>query len=214
VSEKLTKKAVMEALIFSAKSGIEPSRVASIIGIKLSQVMLLLEELEKEYEGHEHGVMIKSVNGKLRFYTKASIQSFVSQISVRPLVSITDTQMEVLAVVAVKGPLTRNDVELIRGRSSQSQLLELSKMGLVGKRKSKLPGRPYLYKVSSRFYELFQVDDLAEIVEGLAFGEGEDNFETSRDNLTDNGNVEEKINPSDPRREGEGERQDRDLSEA
>jgi segregation and condensation protein B len=204
----------MEALIFSAKSGIEPSRVASIIGIKLSQVMLLLEELEKEYEGHEHGVMIKSVNGKLRFYTKASIQSFVSQISVRPLVSITDTQMEVLAVVAVKGPLTRNDVELIRGRSSQSQLLELSKMGLVGKRKSKLPGRPYLYKVSSRFYELFQVDDLAEIVEGLAFGEGEDNFETSRDNLTDNGNVEEKINPSDPRREGEGERQDRDLSEA
>ncbi|HCO69033.1 SMC-Scp complex subunit ScpB [Mesotoga sp.] len=214
MSEELTKKAVMEALIFSAKSGIEPSRVASIIGIKLSQVMLLLEELEKEYEGHEHGVMIKSVNGKLRFYTKASIQSFVSQISVRPLVSITDTQMEVLAVVAVKGPLTRNDVELIRGRSSQSQLLELSKMGLVGKRKSKLPGRPYLYKVSSRFYELFQVDDLAEIVEGLAFGEGEDNFETSRDNLTDNGNVEEKINPSDPRREGEGERQDRDLSEA
>lgn len=214
MSEELTKKAVMEALIFSAKSGIEPSRVASIIGIKLSQVMLLLEELEKEYEGHEHGVMIKSVNGKLRFYTKASIQSFVSQISVRPLVSITDTQMEVLAVVAVKGPLTRNDVELIRGRSSQSQLLELSKMGLVGKRKSKLPGRPYLYKVTSRFYELFQVDDLAEIVEGLAFGEGEDNFETSRDNLTDNGNVEEKINPSDPRREGEGERQDRDLSEA
>jgi len=214
VSEELTKKAVMEALIFSAKSGIEPSRVASIIVIKLSQVMLLPEELEKEYEGHEHGVMIKSVNGKLRFYTKASIQSFVSQISVRPLVSITDTQMEVLAVVAVKGPLTRNDVELIRGRSSQSQLLELSKMGLVGKRKSKLPGRPYLYKVSSRFYELFQVDDLAEIVEGLAFGEGEDNFETSRDNLTDNGNVEEKINPSDPRREGEGERQDRDLSEA
>jgi len=197
VSEELTKKAVMEALIFSAKSGIEPSRIASIIGIKLSQVMLLLEELEKEYEGHEHGVMIKSVNGKLRFYTKASIQSYVSQISVRPLVSITDTQMEVLAIVAIKGPLTRNDVELVRGRSSQSQLLELSKMGLVGKRKSKLPGRPYLYKVSSRFYELFQVDDLAEIVEGLAFGEGEENFETSRDNLTDNGNVEEKINASD-----------------
>ncbi|MDD2333043.1 MAG: SMC-Scp complex subunit ScpB [Mesotoga sp.] len=213
MSEELTKKAVMEALIFSAKSGIEPSRIASIIGIKLSQVMLLLEELEKEYEGHEHGVVIKSVNGKLRFYTKASIQSYVSQISVRPLVSITDTQMEVLAIVAIKGPLTRNDVELVRGRSSQSQLLELSKMGLIGKRKSKLPGRPYLYKVSSRFYELFQVDDLAEIVQGLAFGEGEDKFETSRDNLTDNGNVEEKINASDFGRESEIERQDRNLSE-
>ena len=125
MSEELTKKAVMEALIFSAKSGIEPSRIASIIGIKLSQVMLLLEELEKEYEGHEHGVVIKSVNGKLRFYTKASIQSYVSQISVRPLVSITDTQMEVLAIVAIKGPLTRNDVELVRGRSSQSQLLAI-----------------------------------------------------------------------------------------
>ncbi|MBN2252777.1 MAG: SMC-Scp complex subunit ScpB [Kosmotogaceae bacterium] len=203
MSEELTKKAVMEALIFSAKSGIEPSRIASIIGIKLSQVMLLLEELEKEYEGHEHGVMIKSVNGKLRFYTKASIQSYVSQISVRPLVSITDTQMEVLAIVAIKGPLTRSDVELVRGRSSQAQLLELSKMGLIGKRKSKLPGRPYLYKVSSRFYELFQVDDLAEIVQGLAFSEGEDDFETSRNNLTDNGNVEKKINAGDSGRESE-----------
>ena len=86
-------------------------------------------------------------------------------------------------------------------------------MGLIGKRKSKLPGRPYLYKVSSRFYELFQVDDLAEIVQGLAFGEGEDKFETSRDNLTDNGNVEEKINASDFGRESEIERQDRNLSE-
>jgi segregation and condensation protein B len=213
VNEELTKKAIIEALIFSARSGIEPSRIASIIGMKLNQVMLLLEELEGEYQGHDHGVMIKSVNGRLRFYTKASIQSYVSQISVRPLVSITDTQMEVLATVAVKGPLTRNDVELIRGRSSQAQLLELSKMGLVGKRKSKLPGRPYLYKVSSRFYELFQVDDLAEIVQGLAIGGGEDSFEASRDDLTDNGNVEKEVDSSDPGRESEGERQDRDIPE-
>lgn len=211
MSEELTKKAIIEALIFSARSGIEPSRIASITGMKLNQVMLLLEELEREYGGHEHGVMIKSVNGKLRFYTKASIQSFVSQISVRPLVSITDTQMESLAIVAVKGPLTRNDVELIRGRSSQGQLLELSKMGLISKRKSKLPGRPYLYKVTSRFYELFQVDDLKEIVNGLAFSKEEDDLETSRDNLSDNEHVEEKVDSSDSGRESESERPDRDL---
>jgi segregation and condensation protein B len=84
-------------------------------------------------------------------------------------------------------------------------------MGLISKRKSKLPGRPYLYKVTSRFYELFQVDDLKEIVNGLAFSKEEDDLETSRDNLSDNEHVKEKVDSSDSGRESESERPDRDL---
>ncbi|HNS67175.1 MAG TPA: SMC-Scp complex subunit ScpB, partial [Mesotoga infera] len=180
MSDELSRKAAIEALIFSARNGIEPRKIASIVGMKLNQVTLLLEEIESDYATSEHGVMIKSVNGKLRFYTKPELQNYVSQISTRPIVSITDTQMEALAIVAIKGPLTKNDVELIRGRSTQNQLLELSKMGLIGKRKSKLPGRPYLYKTTKKFYDLFQLEDLSEIVQGLSLGGGEE-VETTGD---------------------------------
>lgn len=203
MSEGLSKRAVVEALIFAAKSGIDPRKIASVVGLKLNQTMLLIEEIEKTYNDQNHGVTIKAVNGKLRFYTKAEIQTYVSRIYTRPIVSITDTQMEVLAIVALKGPLVRNDVELIRGRSSQGQLLELSKMGLIGKRKSKLPGRPYLYRVSKKFYDLFQLDDLSEIVQGLFLGEGEKRVETSGNDISSDRAVSEKSRRGDSQEESE-----------
>ncbi len=202
MSDELSRKAAIEALIFSARNGIEPRKIASIVGMKLNQVTLLLEEIESDYATSEHGVMIKSVNGKLRFYTKPELQNYVSQISTRPIVSITDTQMEALAIVAIKGPLTKNDVELIRGRSTQNQLLELSKMGLIGKRKSKLPGRPYLYKTTKKFYDLFQLDDLSEIVQGLSLGGGEE-VETTGDTVPADGPVQEEIDTGDTGRQSQ-----------
>jgi len=202
MNDELSRKAVIEALIFSARNGIEPRKIASIVGMKLNQVTLLLDEIESDYATSEHGMMIKSINGKLRFYTKPELQNYVSQISTRPIVSITDTQMEALAIVAIKGPLTKNDVELIRGRSTQNQLLELSKMGLIGKRKSKLPGRPYLYKTTKKFYDLFQLDDLSEIVQGLSLGGGEE-VETTGDTVPADGSVQEKIDTGDTGRESQ-----------
>jgi segregation and condensation protein B len=196
LNDELSRKALIEALIFSARNGIEPRKIASIVGMKLNQVTLLLDEIESDYATSEHGVMIKSVNGKLRFYTKPELQNYVSQISTRPIVSITDTQMEALAIVAIKGPLTKNDVELIRGRSTQNQLLELSKMGLIGKRKSKLPGRPYLYRITKKFYDLFQLEDLSEIVQGLSLGGGEE-VETTGDTVPGGGPVQEEIDTGD-----------------
>ncbi|AKI97795.1 SMC-Scp complex subunit ScpB [Kosmotoga pacifica] len=173
MSAELTKKAAVEALIFASKQGIEPKKIAKILEMKLNQVMILIEELQDEYNRPGHGVNLKAVNGKLRFYTKKEVQKYVSQLSKRPIVSITDSQMEVLAVVAIRGPITRADVELIRGRSSQSQLLELTRMKLIRKSKSKLPGRPYLYRVTNRFYDTFQINDLTEIVQGLELPSGE-----------------------------------------
>ncbi|OAA31516.1 chromosome segregation and condensation protein ScpB [Kosmotoga arenicorallina S304] len=173
MATELTRKAAVEALIFAAKQGIEPKKIAKILGMKLNQVMILIEELQEEYNNPNHGVNLKVVKGKLRFYTKKEVQKYVSQLSKRPIVSITDSQMEVLAIVAIRGPITRTDVELIRGRSSQSQLLELSRMKLIRKSKSKLPGRPYLYKVTNRFYDTFQINDLSEIVQGLELPLGE-----------------------------------------
>ena len=202
MNDELSRKAVIEALIFSARNGIEPRKIASIVGMKLNQVTLLLDEIESDYATSEHGVMIKSINGKLRFYTKPELQNYVSQISTRPIVSITDTQMEALAIVAIKGPLTKNDVELIRGRSTQNQLLELSKMGLIGKRKSKLPGRPYLYKTTKKFYDLFQLEDLSEIVQGLSLGGGEE-VETTGDTVPADGPVQEEIDTGDTGRQSQ-----------
>lgn len=180
MTASISKKASVEALIYAARTGIDPKKIAKILEMKLNQIMILIEEIEKDYSSSDHGVNLKLVNGKYRFYTKKEAQEYVNQISKRPIVRITDSQMEVLAIIALRGPVTKNSVELIRGRSAQYQIPELYKMGLLGKRKSKLPGRPYLYKVTRKFYDLFQLNDMSEIMEGLELkGEVEKEDETS-----------------------------------
>jgi segregation and condensation protein B len=106
--------------------------------------------------------------------------------------------MEVLAIVAVRGPLTRVDIELMRGKSSQAQLVELLKMSLVRRTKSKLPGNPYMYKVTSKFYDVFQIDDVSEIAEKLfQKKESEEQSETSEISSEDDESVQEESRQSD-----------------
>lgn len=155
-------------MIFASRQGITSKKMAKILELKENQLLLILEELQEEYANNPNrGVILRQVNGKFRFYTKKEVQKYVTEVIRRPIARITDSQLEVLAIVAIRGPVTRTDVELMRGKSSQSQLLELQKMGLLRKRRSKLPGRPYLYKVTQKFYDTFQLNDLSEIVEGL-----------------------------------------------
>ncbi len=196
--DNLNKKAAVEALIFASRRGVTPKKIAKILGMRLNQVMVLIDELTEDYKSKDHGVQLMSVEGKLRFYTKKDLQSYVDRLTKRPLVKITDTQMEVLAIVAVRGPLTRVDIELMRGKSSQAQLVELLKMSLVRRTKSKLPGNPYMYKVTSKFYDVFQIDDVSEIAEKLfQKKESEEQSETSEISSEDDESVQEESRQSD-----------------
>ncbi|MEA2066353.1 MAG: SMC-Scp complex subunit ScpB [Thermotogota bacterium] len=196
--DNLNKKAAIEALILASKRGVTPKKIAKILGMRLNQVMVLVDELTDDYKSKDHGVQLMSVEGKLRFYTKKDLQSYVDRLTKRPLVKITDTQMEVLAIVAVRGPVTRVDVELMRGKNSQAQLAELLKMSLVRRTKSKLPGNPYMYKVTSKFYDVFQIDDVSEIAEKLfQKKESEDESETSEISSEDDEPVQEESGQGD-----------------
>ena len=205
MTEGVSKKASVEALIYAARTGIDPRKIASILEMKISQVMILIEEIDRDYSSSDHGVNLKQINGKYRFYTKKETQEYVNQINHRPIVRITDSQMEVLAIVAIRGPITRGNVELIRGKSSQYQMPELLKMGLVRKTKSKLPGRPYLYRVTRKFYDLFQLNDIAEIMEGLELkGEPTQEDETSAISSEEHGDVQEESGRSDKEPQDQG----------
>ncbi len=206
----LTRKAAVEALIFASRNGIEPSKIARILEMKLGQVMILVDELEQEYKNSsDRGVILKNVNGRFRFYTRGELEDYVKQVSQRPVADITDSQMEVLAIVAVRGPATRSDIEFIRGRSCQAQLLELARMGLLRKRRSKQPGRPFMYRVTQRFYDTFQLSDLGEIIEGLEIPEkASEEDETSAVSAVEHEPVEEKGRRDDQERAREGQQPD------
>ena len=86
-------------------------------------------------------------------------------------------------------------------------------MGLIGKRNLP-PGRPYLHRITKKFYDLFQPEDLSEIVQGLSLGGGEE-IETAGDTVLADGSVQEKIDTGDTdgrvRIDGEAERYRREF---
>ncbi len=206
---QLSKKAAVEALIFASKTGIEARKISRILEMKLGQVMILVDELEQEYlNSSDRGVILKNVNGRFRFYTKAQLEEYVKQVSQRPLADITGSQLEVLAIVSIRGPATRSDIELVRGRACQTQLMELTKMGLLRKRRSKLPGRPFMYRVTQRFYDTFQLSDLGEIIEGLEIPEkASEEDEASAVSAIEHEPVSKESGGTDQGSAGEGEQQ-------
>jgi segregation and condensation protein B len=193
----IRKKAILEALIFSSKNGLSLNKLASIMEMKISQISLLIDELKKEYSSNDHGVCLKMINGKYIFYTKENVENFVKKIFQRPIAKITDSQMEVLSIVAVKGPILRSEIELIRGKSSQSQLYELVKMGLTRKNRSKLPGKPYYYKVTGKFFQTFQLNDMSGFLEEINIKLEDIKAETSNISTEEFGSVPEESGNGD-----------------
>jgi segregation and condensation protein B len=105
--------------------------------------------------------------------------------------------MEVLSIVAVKGPILRSEIELIRGKSSQSQLYELVKMGLTRKNRSKLPGKPYYYKVTGKFFQTFQLNDMSGFLEEINIKLEDIKAETSNISTEEFGSVPEESGNGD-----------------
>jgi len=153
------KLAIVEALIFASNKGLEINQIADFADCSKSETLSIMEELKEIYESERHGVELKKVGKKFGFYTKKKYAENVSRLVRRPVEKLTSSQIEVLAIVAKNGPVKKSQIELIRGKSSDNQVIELMLAGLLKRKRVKGPGRPYAYYVTDGFYEVFHIAD-------------------------------------------------------
>lgn len=149
-------KAAIEALIF-ASNGITLEKLIRILEKDPEEIKRALEELKKEYEGEAHGVVLKEVNGRYRFFTKPEYADFVSRLSGRKYRNLTDTQMEVVALLLISGPIPKSEIDAFRGKDSSAVLSSLQKMGVIRKKRK---GKSYLYQLSPSFVESTMLDEI------------------------------------------------------
>lgn len=161
-----------EAIIFAADEPVEAERIAEIVGEVTGRTDLTTEEVEAaigrlndEYEASDRALEIHDWGGGYRMATRSALSPFVQTLFVgEQETSLSRSLMETLAVIAYRQPVTRPEVDFIRGVNSDYAIRKLLEMGLadVEGRADSL-GRPLLYGTTSLFLEQFGLSNLDDL---------------------------------------------------
>ena len=154
---------VLEGLLFVAgDDGITLEEASYILELERSAVRQLLDELKKRLEDENSGLELLLTASHYKIVTKASLKSYIEKYAVSPYSSqLSQASLETLAIIAYKQPVTRVDIESIRGVQSSGSIQKLLLRDLIeeaGRLDS--PGRPKLYKTTAYFMDYFGLESL------------------------------------------------------
>jgi len=146
---------------------VDVKTAAAACGIDRKEAQELFRELAKEYDDEKRGIRIREADGKFQFVTYEEnydyIHSIVSPAKERRL---SQAALEVLAIVAYKQPVTKSDIDAIRGIKSDRVLEGLEAKELICERgRSSALGRPILYGTTAKFLTYFDLKELGELPE-------------------------------------------------
>ena len=161
---------VLEGLLFIVgDEGLSLSEICEILSIDENKAKQLLMALKKEYENDNRGIKISFLGDRFKLVTKKENREYYQKLVNTKQDILSQSQLEVLAIVAYNEPITRVEIDEIRGISSAyivRKLVSKDLIKIIGK--SDLPGRPNLYKTTREFLDFFglaTINDLPDMVD-------------------------------------------------
>lgn len=165
--ERQKAEAVLEAILFTMGEAVEISRLASVLEMDEKEVKELLAGMQQRYEEENRGISLMWLEESVQLTTKAEHYEYLIKIAKTPRkMVLTDTVMETLSIIAYKQPVTRLEIERIRGVSCDhaiNKLLEYDLITELGRLDA--PGRPLLFGTTEQFLRCFGVRSLDELPE-------------------------------------------------
>jgi segregation and condensation protein B len=154
--------AAIEALLFVASEPLETKRIAKLTGADERAVALALQQLESRYS--DGGIVLREIGGGYRLATAAAVRDVVEAYLLPPKTSLSASALETLAIVAHLQPVTKSEIEAIRGVNSDSVVNTLLDRSLIAEAGRKdVVGRPMTYKTTTVFLESFGLNSLADL---------------------------------------------------
>ncbi|MGH9900447.1 MAG: SMC-Scp complex subunit ScpB [Pyrinomonadaceae bacterium] len=156
---------IIEALIFVSDEPLPAKVIAEVLGEERGWVSVTVEELAKEFNERNGGLMLREVAGGWQFVTRPEHHEHVrSFLKSRPSAKLSLAALETLAVIAYKQPITVPEILEIRGVQSSSAIKTLlDKRLIVAKGRKETVGRPMMYGTSKEFLLQFGLKDLTEL---------------------------------------------------
>lgn len=155
-------KAILESLVFVSEFPVRAERLAEATDSERGLVLRLLRELVTEYQQAGRGMLLVEVADGFQFRTPLGHTEWVRRLSHSRPFRFSRAALETLAIIAYRQPITRVEVEYLRGVDSGGvikTLLDKHLVRILGKKD--IPGRPLIYGTTREFLELFGLRDLA-----------------------------------------------------
>lgn len=161
--EKL--EAAVEAILFAMGDSVELRLIASAIGHDEKTTNNIIRNLMIKYEKEDRGVRIIELENAFQMCTKPELYEYLIKIAKQPKKYVlTEVMMETLAIVAYKQPVTKLEIEKVRGVKSDHAMNKLIEYGLVKEvGRMNVPGRPILFATTEEFLRRFGINAIEEL---------------------------------------------------
>ncbi|MBQ2946878.1 MAG: SMC-Scp complex subunit ScpB [Bacilli bacterium] len=159
-------KAIVEGLLFlSGEDGLTLEDISKVIEKDIEEVKSVIKELYNDYNNDSRGLQIEFLGNHFKLTTKKEHKEYYKKLVIDDENSIlSQSALETLAIIAYNAPLTRVDIDNIRGVNSSYVVRKLLLKGLIEEiGRSDAPGRPRLYNITPRFLDYFGLGSIDEL---------------------------------------------------
>lgn len=173
---KKTIKAALESMMFVWGDPLSAKDASDVFGMDKNEILEVFHELTKEYEEGERGIRIREVNGSFQFVTDKNQEAFIRKLCTPVKVKrLSQAALEVIAIIAYKQPVTRGEIDGIRGIKCDRVLDGLMDKNLVEiSGRSDGIGRPLLYSTTDEFLKKFGFSSLQDLPDLAEFDDDYD----------------------------------------
>jgi len=163
--EPTERRRIIEALLLASSEPLTAQRIARIVPeLSVRELGVEIDALNAEYESTGRAFRIEEIGGGYQLRTLPELAPWLAELQPAPPLRLSRPALETLAIVAYKQPLTRAEIEQVRGVDVGAvlrSLLERRLVRIAGHRE--VPGRPILYATTRRFLEVFGLAELADL---------------------------------------------------
>ncbi|MBI3827738.1 MAG: SMC-Scp complex subunit ScpB [Candidatus Rokubacteria bacterium] len=157
---------VVEALLFASDSPLEAERIREVLDLAdAREARALVEQLRSRYDSEGRALAVAEVGGGYRMVTRPDVAPWLMRLArSRTRARLSRPALETLAIVAYKQPVSRPEVDAVRGVNSEAvleNLLERRLLRIAGSKDA--PGRPYVYETTREFLVAFGLRDLGDL---------------------------------------------------
>lgn len=157
--------AAVEAILFTMGESVEVAKIASAIGHDEETTRKLIRGMMDRYDKEDRGIRIIELEDSFQLCTKKEMYEYLIRVARQPRrYTLTEVLLETLSIVAYKQPVTRLEIEKIRGVKSDHAVNKLVEYGLVEEKgRLEAPGRPLLFGTTEEFLRRFSLQSLDEL---------------------------------------------------
>ena len=163
--EPLENHKIIEALLFASPDPLTQTKINNVFNHNAPNLKQIVNELNETYKKEDHAFEIRNIAGGYQLLSKAEYEYFIKlMIKKSDNISLSSAALDTLAIIAYKQPISRFEIESIRGVDSSGVLKTIITKNLVSiKGRDTGPGRPLLYQTTKVFLEYFGLNRISDL---------------------------------------------------